>query len=238
LVAERLSLQWSPEQIAASLPISHETIYQHVYADKVQGGSLWKHLRCQKKKRKRYASGRERRGQIIGRRPIAERPASVQTRSQVGHWEGDTVIGAGHKQAIVTLVERKSGFAVLAHVTRKTSELVSQAIITSLAPLAQRVRTVTYDNGKEFADHAVVDEALRSTAYFADPYASWQRGSNENFNGLLRQYIPKKRPLSTVTNDELKMIQDLINHRPRKRLGFKTPHEVFHQSLKRVALRA
>ena len=237
LVAERLSLQWSPEQIAASLPISHETIYQHVYADKAQGGSLWKHLRCQKKKRKRYASGRERRGQIIGRRPIAQRPASVESRRQMGHWEGDTVIGAGHKQAIVTLVERKSGFAVLAHVTRKTADLVSQAIITSLTPLAQRVRTVTYDNGKEFADHAAVDEALKSTAYFADPYASWQRGSNENFNGLLRQYIPKKRPLSTVTTDELKMIQDLINHRPRKRLGFKTPHEVFHQSLKRVALR-
>ena len=237
LVAERLKLQWSPEQIAASLPISHETIYQHVYADKAQGGSLWKHLRCQKKKRKRYASGRERRGQIIGRRPIAQRPASVESRRQVGHWEGDTVIGAGHKQAIVTLVERKSGFAVLAHVTRKTADLVSQAIITSLTPLAQRVRTVTYDNGKEFADHAAVDEALKSTAYFADPYASWQRGSNENFNGLLRQYIPKKRPLSTVTTDELKMIQDLINHRPRKRLGFKTPHEVFHQSLKRVALR-
>jgi len=236
LVAERLNLQWSPEQIAASLPVSHETIYQHVYADKAQGGSLWKHLRCQRKRRKRYASGKSRRGQIIGRRPIAERPASVETRSQVGHWEGDTVIGAGHKQAIVTLVERKSGFAVLSHVTRKTSDLVSQAIIKSLAPLAQRVRTVNYDNGKEFADHAVVDEALKSTAYFADPFASWQRGSNENFNGLLRQYIPKKRPLSTVTEDELKMIQDRINHRPRKRLGFKTPYEVFHQSLKRVAL--
>ncbi len=237
LVAERLNLQWSPEQIAASLPVSHETIYRHVYADKALGGVLWKQLRCQKKKRKRYASGRDRRGQIVGRRPIAERPAYIEMRCQVGHWEGDTVIGAGHKQAIVTLVERKSGFAVLAHVTRKTSDLVSQAIITILAPLAQRIRTVTYDNGKEFADHAVVDEALNSMAYFADPFASWQRGSNENFNGLLRQYIPKKRPLSTVTADELKMIQDRINHRPRKRLGFKTPYEVFHQSLNRVALR-
>lgn len=236
-VAEQLKLQWSPEQIAASLPISHETIYQHVYADKAQGGSLWTHLRCQKKRRKRYASGKSRRGQIVGRRPIAQRPASVETRSQVGHWEGDTVIGAGHKQAIVTLVERKSGFAVLAHVTRKTSDLVSQAIISGLKPLAHRVKTVTYDNGKEFADHAVVDKALDSTAYFADPFASWQRGSNENFNGLLRQYIPKKRPLSTVTSDELKMIQDRINHRPRKRLGFKTPYQVFHQSLNRVALR-
>ena len=237
LVAERLGLQWSPEQIAASLPISHETIYQHVYADKAQGGLLWKNLRCQKKRRKRYASAKSRRGQIIGRRPIAQRPASVETRSQVGHWEGDTVIGAGHKQAIVTLVERKSGYAVISHVIQKTSDLVSKAIITSLGPLALCVKTVTYDNGKEFADHAVVDKALKSTAYFADPYSSWQRGSNENFNGLLRQYIPKKRPLSTVTASELKKIQDLINHRPRKRLGYKTPHEVLHQSFKRVALR-
>lgn len=134
------------------------------------------------------------------------------------------MIGVGHKQAIVTLVERKSGFAVPSHVTRKTSDLVCQAIITSLAPLAQCVRTVTYENGKGFADHAVVDEALKSMAYFADPFASWQRGSNENFNGLLRQYIPKKRPSSTVTADELKMIQDRINHRPRQQLGFKTPY--------------
>jgi IS30 family transposase len=194
LVAERLSQKWSPKQIVASLPVIHETIYQHIYADKAQGGVLWKHLRCQKKRRKRYASGKSRRGQIIGRRPIAEHTASVETRSQVGRWEGDTVIGAGQKQAIVTLVERKSGFAVLSSVTRKTSELVSQSIIRSLALLAARIRTVTYDNGKEFADHAVVDEALKSTAYFADPFASWQRGSNENFNGLLRQYIPKKNP--------------------------------------------
>ena len=125
LIAERLSLQWSPEQIAASLPVSHETIYQHVYAVKAQGGSLWKHLRCQKQRRQRYANGKSRRGQIICRRPIDERPASVKTRSQVGHWEGDTLIGAGHKHAIVTLVERKSGFAVLEHVARKTSDLFS-----------------------------------------------------------------------------------------------------------------
>jgi IS30 family transposase len=104
-------------------------------------------------------------------------------------------------------------------------------------PLAARVRTVTHDNGKEFAEHAAVDEGLKSTAYFADPFASWQSGSDENFNCLLRQYIPKKRPLSTVTTDKLKMIQDRINHQPGKRLGFKTPYAVFRQSLKHVALR-
>jgi IS30 family transposase len=236
-MADCLACQWSPEQIAASLPLSHETVYRHIYADKAQGGALWKHLRCQKKRRKRYASGRDRRGQIVGRRPIAERPASVETRSQVGHWEGDTVIGAAHKHAIVTVVERKSGYAVISKVARKTSEQVSQAIIDRLKPYASRVKTLTYDNGKEFADHAVIDLALDSTAYFADPFSSWQRGSNENFNGLLRQYIPKKRALSTVTVEELKMIEDQLNHRPRKRLGFKTPYQVFHESLNRVALR-
>ena len=229
--------KWSPVQIANQVGISHETIYRHVYADKAAGGSLYQQLRCQKKRKKRYASGRERRGQIIGRRPISERPAHIETRAQVGHWEGDTVIGAAHKQAVVTLVERKSGYAVLAKVKNKTSDLVSAAIISKLSPLAPLVKTMTFDNGKEFAGHSTIDTALNSTTYFADPFASWQRGSNENFNGLLRQYIPKKRALSTVTDKELRMIQDQLNNRPRKRLGFKTPSEVFTQSLNRVALR-
>jgi len=229
--------KWSPEQIANQVGISHETIYRHVYADKATGGSLWKELRCQKKRRKRYASGQDRRGQIIGRRPISERPAYIEERSQVGHWEGDTVIGANHKQAIVTLVERKSGYAVLSKVTNKTSDLVGNAIINELQSFTPLVKTMTFDNGKEFAEHQRMDKELQSTTYFADPFASWQRGSNENFNGLLRQYIPKKRPLSTVTQEEIKMIQQQLNNRPRKRLGFKTPNEVFTQSLKRVALR-
>lgn len=232
-----LALQWSPEQIASHLPISHETIYQKIYADKAQGGHLWRSLRCQKKRRKRYASGHDRRGQIPHRRSILERPTSVEQRAHIGHWEGDTVIGAAHQHAIVTLVERKSGFAVVTKVERKTSEQVSAAIIKRLEPIAARVKTITFDNGKEFAGHRQIDESLGSTAYFADPFASWQRGSNENFNGLLRQYIPKKRRLSTVSDAELKMIEDLLNHRPRKRLGFKTPHQVFHESLNRVALR-
>ena len=218
-----ITLEWSPEQIAGKLPISHETVYRHVYADKACGGSFWRSLRCQKKRRKRYVSGRDRRGQIVGRRPITERPAAVKARSTVGHWKGDTVIGASHKQAIVSLAERKSGFAVFAKVTNKTSYLVSHAIVSRLKPLAARVRTITYDNGKEFAEHHFVDQELGSTAYFADPFASWQRGSNENLNGLLRQYFPKKRPLSTVTEEELRMIENHLNHRPRKRLGFRNP---------------
>jgi IS30 family transposase len=232
-----LHKKWSPEQIADQVGISHETIYRHVYADKAAGGSLWEQLRCQKKRKKRYASGRDRRGQIVGRRPISERPEHIEARSQIGHWEGDTVIGAHHKQAIVTLVERKSGYALIAKVSNKTSDLVSQAIITQLNPVTPLVKTLTFDNGKEFAEHRRIDTALKSTTYFADPFASWQRGSNENFNGLLRQYIPKKRPLATLTNQEIRMIQDRLNNRPRKRLGFKTPNEVFMQSLNRVALR-
>lgn len=238
IVTDRLKKQWSPEQIAPEAGVSHETIYLHVYADKASGGGLWRDLRCQKKRRKRYAGGRDRRGQIIGRRPICERPGHIDLRNRVGHWEGDTVIGKAHQQAIVSLVERKSGYAVLAKVYNKTADLVSAAIIERLAPFASKVSTLTYDNGKEFADHSKIDKALGSTAYFADPYSSWQRGSNENLNGLIRQYIPKSRPLSTVSDAELVKIEELLNTRPRKRLGFRTPKEVFTQSLNRVALRA
>ena len=230
--------QWSPEQIASEVPMSHETIYRHVYADKALGGDLYKSLRCQRKRRKRYAGGRDRRGQIIGRRPISERPKHIEGRRQIGHWEGDTLIGKRHKHAIVSLVERKSGYAILAKVENKTADLVSTAIIKRLKPIARQVRTLTYDNGKEFAGHAAIDQALGSTAYFADPYSSWQRGSNENLNGLIRQYIPKSRPLATVTDAELANIERLLNNRPRKRLGYKTPHEIFTNSLSRVALRA
>lgn len=236
-VAFYLGVEWSPEQIADKLPVSHESVYLHVYADKAKGGKLHKGLRSQKPRRKRYLCGRDRRGQIPNRRPIAERPAHIENRCQVGHWEGDTVIGAGQSQAIVTLVERKSGYAKLSKVANKSAELVSQAIEDKLKPLAARVKTLTVDNGKEFAYHQKVDTALDIQTYFADPYCSWQRGSNENFNGLLRQYIPKKRRMETVTDEELTMIENRLNHRPRKRLGFKTPHEVFHASLNRVALR-
>ena len=232
-----LGLQWSPEQIAGKLPVSHETLYLHVYADKANGGKLWKNLRCQKQKRKRYAGGQDRRGQIPNRRPLSERPGHIEDRKQVGHWEGDTVIGANHKQAIVTVVERKSGYAVIAKVENKTADLVSAAIVNRLKPFGTKVKTLTFDNGKEFCGHGKIDEALGSTSYFARPFASWERGSNENFNGLLRQYVPKKRSMESITDEEIRMIENRLNNRPRKRLGFRTPSEVFHQSLRRVALR-
>jgi IS30 family transposase len=152
-----LRMQWSPEQIAARLPISHETLYRHVYADKAQGGVLWKSLRCQKQKRKRYAGGPDRTGQIPNRRPLSDRPLQIEARRQVGHWECDTVIGASHKGAVVTMVERKSGYAVLAKVVNKTSELVSSVIVRNLKPFSVRVKTLTYDSGKGFAAHWLID---------------------------------------------------------------------------------
>jgi transposase, IS30 family len=233
-----LRLQWIPEQIAGKLPVTHESLYLHIYADKAHGGTLWKNLRCQKQKRKRYASGRDRRGQIPNRRPLSERPAHIEVRQQVGHWECDTVIGANHKQAIVMVVERKSGYAVMAKVSNKTADLFGAATIEALNPLKARVETLTYDNCKEFSGHARIDEALGSMGYFARPFASWERGSNENFNSLLRQYVPKKRRIASITDEEIKMIENRLNNRPLKRLGFRTPAEGFHQSLSRVALRA
>jgi len=173
-------------------------------------------------------------GTGVARSPIAARSARDQgTLKIASKW----AIGAAHKQAIVTLVERTNGFAVLAKVLNKSADLVGRAIEAKLKPLNSRVKTLTVDNGKEFADHQAIDRALGIQTYFADPYCSWQRGSNENFNGLLRQYIPKKRRMETFTDQELTMIENRLNHRPRKRLGLKTPYEVFHASLNRVAVR-
>lgn len=231
-----LRAQHSPEQIAGCLRISHETVYQRVYADIT--GELKQHLRCQKKRKKRYASGVSRRGQIPNRRGIEERSAAVETRKRIGHWEADTVIGKAHKGALVTLVERKSGMLLIKKVDFKRADLVSQAMIELLTPVKQMVATMTYDNGKEFAMHESVNAAIECESFFADPYCSWQRGTNENTNGLIRQYAPKGRHFSTLTHEEVQLIQDRLNHRPRKRLGFKTPYQVFYTSINRRALRA
>jgi IS30 family transposase len=152
---------------------------------------------------------------------------SIEARCRIGHWEGDTLINTGHKQAIVSLLKRKSGFCLLAHVYRKTNEAFKDAILQSLRPFKARVCTLTFDNGLEFALHDEIDHALKSTSYFADSYAGLQRGSNENTNGLVRQYLPKSRPFQTVTDEELAMIMDRLNQRTRKRLNWKPPHQVF-----------
>ena len=158
--------------------MSHETLYLHLYTDKANGGKLWKNLRCQKQKRKSYAVGQDCRGQIPNRRPLSERPAHIEDLKQVGHCEGNTVIGANHKQAIVTVVERKSGYAVIAKVENMTADLVGAAIVDRLKPFGTKVKTLTVDNGKEFCGHSKIDVALGSKSYFARPFASWERGSN------------------------------------------------------------
>jgi len=180
---------------------------------------------------------RNRRGKICVRGPLGQRPAHMDNRFQVGHWKYATVIGANHDQAVVMVVEWKSGCAVKAKVSSKTSALVASAIIEALKPFEARVKTLPYGNGKEFIGHAKIDETLGSTGYFARPFASCERGTNENFNGLLRQNVPKSRHMTNITDEEIKMIENKLNNRPRKRLGLRTLAEVFHQSLSPVALR-
>jgi IS30 family transposase len=231
-VKKLLKEDWSPEQISlwlksqCGVSISHEWIYQHILQDKKQGGTLYRHLRCQKQRRKRYGSY-SRRGQLVDRVSIDQRPVIVDSRSRIGDWELDTIIGKNHKQAIVSLTERKSRFTLIQKVKRKTAECVTNAIINLLAPISDQVHTLTSDNGKEFADHKMIADKLNATFYFAHPYASWERGLNENTNGLIRQYFSKKRDFKTITQKEIDRVMDKLNNRPRKCLGIKTPNQVF-----------
>jgi len=218
--AERLALE-------GGLRISHETIYRHIYADKRRGGDLWRHLRSQKPRRKRYASGQERRGTIKNRVGIDERPEIVDRKTRIGDWEGDTVIGKKHRGALVTLAERKSRYILAAPVPGKHAGGVAAAMTRLLRPHKRKCHTVTLDNGKEFAEHEKIAAALKADIYFANPYCSWERGLNENSNGLLRQYFPKGMELAGVTQEQVQEAVDRINHRPRKVLGYRTPFEVF-----------
>ncbi|MBM3273461.1 IS30 family transposase [Candidatus Kaiserbacteria bacterium] len=226
---EKLLLQWSPEQISAHADISPETVYQRVYADKRAGGLLWRNLRCQKLRKKRYGKA-DRRGMIPNRRSIDDRPAIVETRHRVGDWEADTIIGKNHQQAIVSLVERKTGFTLIEKVERKTAQAVSEAMTRLLKPHWRRVHTITSDNGREFAGHEAIAQRLRADFYFAHPYASWERGTNENTNGLIRQYFPKNRDFTTITQQEIDTAMERLNNRPRKRLGYQTPNQVFSKA--------
>jgi IS30 family transposase len=238
----------SPQQVSRRLAlerrlcISTESIYQYAYADKARGGELVRFLRCQKLRRKRYASGRERRGVLKNRVGIEQRPAVVDARTRIGDWEGDTVIGQGHKGAVVTLVERKSRYTLAYPLSSKHSAGVTQAIVDLLRPHRGACKTLTFDNGKEFAEHAFIGRCLQAKVYFARPYCSWQRGTNENTNGLLRQFFPKHSSLLKVSPDQVDDAVYWLNHRPRKCLGYRTPHEVFYNlpvrplTLHRVAL--
>lgn len=228
-VREMLMLQWSPEQISGHAAISLETVYQRVYADKRTGGLLWKNLRCQKQRKKRYGKV-DRRGMIPNRLSIDDRPAIVETRSRIGDWEADTIIGKNHRQAIVSIVERKTGLTLIRKVERKTAQAVSQAMTKLLKPYLRKVHTITSDNGREFAGHEEIAATLKADFYFAHPYSSWERGTNENTNGLIRQYFPKNRDFTTITQQEIDTAMERLNNRPRKRLGYQTPNQVFFKS--------
>jgi len=231
-VEQLLRQDWSPEQIAGRLKleqqptVSHECIYLYVYAEKRRGGTLHQHLRSQKQQRKRY-SGYIRRGQIPNRISIEKRPKIVARKGRFGDWEADTIVGARHKGGLLSLVERKSKLIRLRKLATKSAAEMKDHSIALLAPLATRVHTITVDNGKEFCDHELIAAALQAHIYFAHPYASWERGLNENTNGLVRQYFPKKYHFASITDKDVQQVEDLLNDRPRKTLGYRTPNEVF-----------
>lgn len=237
LIEKYLRQDWSPEQVAGWLAkekqqsVSHERIYQYIYADKARGGTLSQHLRCRKKRRKRYGSY-DRRGQMPNCRSIEQRPKIVDQRKRVGDWEADTIIGQNHKQAIVSLTERKSKFCLLKRVERNTAEAVGQAIAELLLPVAAKVKTITSDNGREFANHESVARELKARFYFAHPFAAWERGTNENTNGLVRQYFPKGSDFSKLTDSDIQRAMSRLNNRPRKRLNYRTPQRVFFKEQK------
>lgn len=240
---ERLLRQdWSPEQIAGRRKleqqpsVSHEWIYLYVYADKRRGGTLHRHLRSQKKQRKRH-SGYLRRGQIPNRTSIDQRPQIVARKGRFGDWEADTIVGARHKGGILSVVERKSKLTRLRKLATKGAVEMKDNCIALLAPLAAKVHTITVDNGKEFCEHELIAAGLKARIYFAHPYSSWERGLNENTNGLVRQYFPKKFEFAKITDQDLQQVEDLLNNRPRKTLGYLTPNEVSFKQ-RSVALRS
>ena len=225
--------QLSPQQISGwlattqSVSVSHERIYLHIWADKRAGGMLFKQLRRRGKKYNRRSAKSAGRGVIPGRIDISERPAIVEQRVRIGDWEADTIVGAGRRGAILSLVERFTKFTVLHKLDAATSDQTTRALIRRLRPYQSLVHTITADNGKEFAGHRTVAKSLSAGFYFATPYHAWERGLNENTNGLVRQYFPKGTSFATVTQRDVRRVQNLLNSRPRKTLAYKSPNEVF-----------
>ena len=235
VVDRLLVIGWSPEQISNRLAlesgakrrVSRETIYLHIYRDKQEGGSLHRHLRRRHTYRKRMHKYHNRKGWDT-RRSIHERPAIVEMRSRLGDWEADTIVGREQRGGILSLVERRSRYCVLHKVATKSAPTVAEAICTSLLPVRDKVLTITSDNGIEFMRHETIAKTLEADFYFADPYSSWQRGTNENTNGLVRQYFPKRTDFALVPDEAIRDVADRLNNRPRKVLNFRTPDEVFN----------
>lgn len=232
-IVKLLKQQLSPEQVAAylkrhkQLSLHHETIYQIIYADKKAGGTLYQQMRIMSKKyRKRYGSY-DSRGRIKNRISIDDRPSVVDDKSRIGDWEGDTVMGKGRKSALLTLVERKTLYTMIFRLTGKDATLLAQRAIEGMTPFADKLLTITLDNGLEFARHELITEALGVEIYFAHPYSSWERGINENTNGLIRQYFPKGTDFKLVTDEQVQYVMDQLNNRPRKTRDYKSPSELF-----------
>ena len=232
-IVEKIECYWSPEQIAGTWgleqkeTVCHETIYQFIYQYHPELIKL--HLR---RKGKKYQHNRKEKYQIKDRIMIDERPKEVENRDIPGHWEGDTIVGKDHQGAITTNVERMSGFLLASKVESPTAKLVADVMIEDFLTLPEEIRiTATYDNGREFAEHKTIAASTKMTVYFAHAYSPWERGTNENTNGLLRQFIPKGTDFSTVSHEDLQRYVDLINGRPRKRLGWKSPQQALSEFL-------
>lgn len=223
----------SPQQVSGYLKrerkisLHHETIYQFIYEDKATGGDLHTHLRIASKPyRKRYGSY-DRRGKIQNRMGIEERPAIVERRGRIGDWEGDTIIGKGKCSALLTLLERKTLYTIIVKLKGKNAEALATAAIQAMSSIKGKVKTITFDNGLEFSAHEKIAAGLDAKIYFANPYCSWERGANENVNGLIRQYFPKATDFNEVTENEIAVVMDKLNNRPRETRGFRSPNELF-----------
>jgi IS30 family transposase len=231
--------RWSPEQISfwlraeRGLSLCHEWIYQMIWANKRTGGDLWRFLRRRGKRYNRRGALTAGRGVIPHRIDIAARPAIVAAKSRLGDWEGDTIVGARHQGGLLTHVERKSLFTTISKLSRPTAQATHRATVHRLKPLRNHVHTITYDNGKEFAGHRKTAHLLQAHVFFATPYHAWERGVNENTNGLIRDFFPKGTDFTTIHPATVAKVERLLNRRPRKSLGFKTPNEVFHALARR-----
>jgi IS30 family transposase len=230
LVLTHLRLHWSPEQISGRLEqsgllrISHETIYRYIWRDKRSGGTCYTLLRqAGKKRRKRYGAY-DSRGRLAGKRHISERPPAVEHRHELGHWEIDTVLGSG-KPCVVTLVERATGYVLIGKMKARNVAELNQATLALIAQAPLPVRTITADNGTEFHGYADIEAATGVLFFFANPHHSWERGSSENANGLIRQYLPKKESMARLSQARCDSIANGLNARPRKRFHFRTPSE-------------
>jgi IS30 family transposase len=229
-VLVKLRQRYSPEQISGVLDlesgrkrISHEAIYHYVYQQTAQGENLTQYLRIRHRKRYKKRGEPEKRGSIPGRVGIEHRSAIVETNTQVGHWEGDTVIGADHDGVLLTLVERVTKYTCIVKLASKNAKLLAQAVVQCLRWCGLPTHSLTFDNGKEFTDHATITADLECPVFFACPHHPWERGLNENTNGLIRQYIPKQQRIGPLSKDFVSSIETALNNRPRKTLGFLSP---------------